>query len=54
MSGTIVVFPGPRIEEAREGGWYFIAGAHGWLCGDRPQALREFSDLVRIERRGRA
>jgi hypothetical protein len=44
----------PRIEPAAEGGWYCLLGDHGWLCGDRRQALDEFNELVRIEQRGRA
>jgi hypothetical protein len=31
-------------------GWYVIQGNHGWLCGSREHALREFNDLVKIER----
>jgi hypothetical protein len=41
----------PRIELAREGGWYVLRGDHGWLCGDRRQALEEHRSLVEIERR---
>jgi hypothetical protein len=42
----------PRIELAPEGGWYVVRGEHGWLCGDRQQALREFASIERIERWG--
>jgi hypothetical protein len=48
----VAIFPllRPRIELAREGGWYVIRGDHGWLVGDRRQALAEFCRLERIER----
>jgi hypothetical protein len=40
----------PHIERECDGeGWYCILGDHGWLCGDRRQALHEFGDLVRID-----
>jgi hypothetical protein len=43
----------PRIERERGGeGTLVILGSHGWLCGDRRQALREFAGLVDIKRRG--
>jgi hypothetical protein len=43
----------PRIEAARDvAGWYILRGEHGWLCGDRRQALAEFAGLERIERWG--
>ena len=54
-SGThkIVSLPRPRIECERGGeGTFVILGSHGWLCGDRLQALREFAGLVDIERWG--
>jgi hypothetical protein len=56
LIAAVVSFPTerPRIEIAPEGGWIVLRGDHGWLAGDRQQALREFSDLDRIERRGRA
>ena len=46
----------PRIEREREAaGWLvLLPGGHGWLVGDRRQALREFAGLVEIERSGRA
>jgi hypothetical protein len=49
------VLPRPHIETARDcAGWYILNGSHGWICGDRRRALREFRTLVRIEREGRA
>lgn len=33
-------------------GWYVVLVEHGWLCGSREHALREFYDLVKIERTG--
>ena len=45
----------PRIERAADcTGYYVLRGDHGWLLGDRRQALREFAGLVEIERSGRA
>ena len=46
----------PRIERERDAeGWLVtLPGGHGWLVGDRRQALREFAGLVEIERWGRA
>jgi hypothetical protein len=45
-----------RIERERDAeGWLvLLPGGHGWLVGDRRQALREFAGLVDIERWGRA
>ena len=45
-----------RIErECDAEGWLvLLPGGHGWLVGDRRQALREFAGLVEIERWGRA
>jgi hypothetical protein len=54
MTGSInVVFMSrPRIEPARDcEGFYVIRGDHGWLCGERGDALAEFNELVRIEGR---
>jgi hypothetical protein len=49
----IIPLSRPRIELERGGeGTLVILGSHGWLCGDRGQALREFDELVHIERRG--
>ena len=45
----------PRIERAVDcDGFYVLRDDHGWLVGDRRQALREFAGLVDIERWGRA
>jgi len=45
----------PRIERELDGhGWLVLLHEHGWLVGDRRQALAEFDALERIERRGRA
>ena len=45
----------PRIERERDAaGWLILlSSGHGWLCGDRRQALAEFTSLVGIERSGR-
>jgi hypothetical protein len=49
----IIPLSRPRIELERGGeGTLVILGRHGWLCGDRRQALREFAGLVDIERWG--
>jgi hypothetical protein len=51
LCGITVPLRRPRIEPERDGeGALVILGSHGWLCGDRRQALREFADLVSIER----
>ena len=43
--------PRPRIERDRDGlGWYVVLRSHGWLFGDRRQALEEHRSLVEIER----
>jgi hypothetical protein len=55
LTNKIVPFPRgrPRLEPERDGaGTLVILGSHGWLCGDRRQALREFAGLVDIERWG--
>jgi hypothetical protein len=53
-SALIIPLSRPRIERAVDcDGFYALRGDHGWLCGDRRQALREFDELDRIERRGR-
>jgi hypothetical protein len=50
---SVQVLRRPRIEPAREGGWYVLLGSdHGSLCGDRHSALTEFRELDRIERDG--
>jgi hypothetical protein len=52
MLDNVITLPTPRIEPALDcAGWYVLRGSHGWLCGDRRQALAEFRDLVDIERR---
>ena len=52
-SALIIPLSRPRIELERGGeGTLVILGSHGWLGGDRRQALREFAGLVDIERRG--
>jgi hypothetical protein len=45
----------PRIERERNAeAWIVVLpSGHGWLVGDRAQALAEFRDLEHIERRGR-
>jgi hypothetical protein len=46
-------YPAPAHRaEIDDYGWYVINGDHGWLCGSRGDALREFDDLVKIERTG--
>jgi hypothetical protein len=50
----VIDLPRPHIEAAREGGWYVLHRDHGWLCGDRNQAILEFKNLDCIERWGRA
>jgi len=54
MSERLIIMPRPRIERERHGwGWLvLLPSGHGWLCGDRRQALREFAELVDIERWG--
>jgi hypothetical protein len=50
---NLITIPRPRIEwEIGDDGCYVILGDHGWLCGSRREALREFDDLVQIERTG--
>jgi hypothetical protein len=47
----LIPLPRPRIERAVDcDGFYVIRSDHGWLCGDRGQALAEFTALERIER----
>ena len=50
----VLPLPRPRIERERggEGTFVILGNGHGWLCGDRRQALREFAGLVDIERWG--
>ena len=51
-SAPIIPLSRPRIERERDGwGWLvLLPSGHGWLCGDRREALREFAGLVDIER----
>ena len=52
-SSNLIPIPRPRIEwQIDDHGFYVIQGDHGWLCGSRLEALREFDDLVTIERTG--
>jgi hypothetical protein len=53
-NSPVIPFARPRIELAAEGGWYVIRGEHGWLHGDRRQAVDELDQLDRFERRGLA
>jgi hypothetical protein len=49
----IIPLSRPRTERADDcDGFYVIRDDHGWLCGDRRQALAEFAGLERIERWG--
>jgi hypothetical protein len=42
----VIKFPGPRVEPERDGaGWLVHRGNHGWLHGDRRQALRERDEI---------
>jgi hypothetical protein len=51
LCDIIVPLCRPRIERAVDcDGFYVLRDNHGWLCGDRRQALREFAGLVDIER----
>jgi len=44
---SIIPLERPLITPAREGGWYvLLQNGHGWLCGDRRQALKEFAALI--------
>ena len=50
----IIPLSRPRIERAVDcDGFYVLRDDHGWLCGDRRQALAEFARLERVERLGR-
>ena len=55
-NNVVIPLVRPRIERERDAqGWLvLLPGGHGWLVGDRRQALREFAGLVDIERWGRA
>ena len=53
MSAVLIHLYRPRIRRSLDGpGRYLVLGEHGWLCGSREHALREFYDLVKIERTG--
>jgi hypothetical protein len=53
MSAHLIRLPRPRVERSRDcPGWYVILDEYGWLYGSRQDALREFADLVEIERTG--
>jgi hypothetical protein len=47
MTTRAVLLPVVRIVAAPEGGWLVVSGRHGWLCGDRRQALAEKAWLDR-------
>jgi hypothetical protein len=50
---TIIPLSRPRIERAVDcDGFCVLRDDHGWLCGDRQRAIREFAKLVDIERWG--
>ena len=49
----IIQLTRPRIEREVTPRLLMLPNGHGWLCGDRRQALAEFSSLVEIERSGR-
>jgi hypothetical protein len=53
-SALIIPLSRPRIERERggEGTFVILGNGHGWLCGDRQRAIREFAKLVDIERWG--
>ena len=54
-NSQIIPLSRPRIERAVDcDGFYVIRDDHGWLVGDRRQALRDFAGLVDSERWGRA
>jgi hypothetical protein len=49
---TIIPLSRPRIEPERDGAgtYVLLPNGHGWLVGDRRQALWQFRELVDIER----
>jgi hypothetical protein len=51
---SVISLGRPHIEaEHGTGGWLTILpNGHAWLAGSRRQALREFAEIERIERRG--
>ena len=47
---SLIQLPRPRVERERGGeGWMVIRDSHGWLCGDRAQAIAELDELAAIE-----
>jgi hypothetical protein len=47
---SVIKFPGPRLAPERDGaGWLVLRSEHGWLHGDRRQALRERDEINRAE-----
>jgi hypothetical protein len=49
----IIPLSRPRIERPVDSdGFYVLRDDHGWLCGDRRQALAEFARIERVERLG--
>ena len=47
---SLIQLPRPRVERERGGeGWMIIRDSHGWLCGDRSQAIAELDELAAIE-----
>ena len=47
----VIRSPGPRVAPERDGaGWLVFRGNHGWLHGDRRQALRERDEIDHEER----
>lgn len=47
---SLIRFPRPRVERERGGeGWMVIRGSHGWLFGDRKQAIAELDVLAAAE-----
>jgi hypothetical protein len=51
MSGSIIPFParGPfAVRLEREGNaWLIVCRQHGWLCGSRPDALGQATEIAR-------
>jgi hypothetical protein len=44
---SLIQLPRPRVERERGGeGWIVIRGSHGWLFGDRKQAVAELDGLA--------
>jgi len=51
VSPTIIPMMRPRIEPERDGAGTYVVlpSGHGWLVGDRRQALQHFRELDDIE-----